>query len=101
MGLSGDDLKMCQDSIANYIPKIMKHIFTGFTKEKKAQNVCHHVFKVCPKPEVNLEGCMGGCGPGCHCHCSSGNVCRCRCHKTPRFEMKYLILIINFFKVLI
>ena len=80
MGLSGDDLKTCQDSIANYIPKILKHIFTSYTKEKKAKSVCHHIFHFCPKPEVNLGGCMGGCGPGCHCHCTSGNVCRCRCH---------------------
>merc|ERR1712018_967506 len=30
MGLSGDDLKMCEDYIANYIPKILKHMFNGF-----------------------------------------------------------------------
>lgn len=53
------------------------------------------------RSNTEVEGCMGGCGPGCHCHCSSGNVCRCRCHKTPSFEMKYLILIINSLKVLI
>merc|ERR1712018_171979 len=33
MGLSGDDLKMCQDYIANYIPKILKHMFNGFEKD--------------------------------------------------------------------
>merc|ERR1711915_791002 len=49
MGLSGDDLKMCQDYIANYIPKILKHMFNGFEKEKRAEMVCKGLFKVCPK----------------------------------------------------
>jgi len=49
MGLSGDDLKMCQDYIANYIPKILKHMFNGFEKEKRAEMVCKDLFKVCPK----------------------------------------------------
>merc|ERR1712241_1088178 len=48
MGLSGDDLKMCQDYIANYIPKILKHMFNGFEKEKRAEMVCKDLFKVCP-----------------------------------------------------
>merc|ERR1712088_40696 len=49
MGLSGDDLKMCEDYIANYIPKILKHMFNGFEKEKRAEMVCKDLFKVCPK----------------------------------------------------
>merc|ERR1712193_516289 len=46
---SGDDLKMCEDYIANYIPKILKHMFNGFEKEKRAEMVCKDLFKVCPK----------------------------------------------------
>merc|ERR1711894_734772 len=48
MGLSGDDLKMCQDSIANYIPKILKLLFKQGPKNKKeAKEFCQEFFNVC------------------------------------------------------
>ena len=82
MGLSGADLKTCQDAIANYIPKILKHMFNGFEKEKRAENLCKHLFKVCKKPEFqigqNLNNPCGGCDHGCHCSCS-GHTCHCKC----------------------
>ena len=90
MGLSGADIKTCQDDIANYIPKIMKHIFIGLKNKKGAKFTCKHFFKVCKKPEVPIEQILNPNKdhPGCHdchasdgCHCScSGHTCHCRCY---------------------
>ena len=47
MGLTGDDIKMCQNYISNYIPKIMIHMFNGFEHEERAEMFCSKLFHAC------------------------------------------------------
>ena len=47
LGLSGDDIKTCQDYIANYIPKIMKHLFNGMTDREEAEMICEKLYHIC------------------------------------------------------
>ena len=54
IGLSGDDIEQCQDYVANYIPKVMKHMFNGMGDH--AEYICHHEWEVCHHPnEIKYE----------------------------------------------
>ena len=45
IGLSGDDIEQCQNYVANYIPKVMKHMFNGMGDH--AEYICHHEWDLC------------------------------------------------------